>query len=212
MFCIQLRIYNVAFQVMNGFDAGISLCLSPKTIYNTSDNDLLEVLKWYREYYDEIENMGRMLDYGERNEEQISIENLEEIANSHFAPNSIKTRAAKEIFYRHNPHKRPPEEIPERIADKSGHVYIAASDCGLYKIGMTTGKPKKRVSSLNTSSPTEITLEHSVFCEDCSQLESRLHDAFDEFRVKGEWFELSQGNLGRAIVFMDKHKGVIADD
>lgn len=65
-------------------------------------------------------------------------------------------------------------------------IYLVECD-GYYKIGMTTGWPGRRLSSLQTSSPHEMELID--YFEGGSRLERILHYRYRDFRVRGEWFE-----------------------
>jgi hypothetical protein len=67
------------------------------------------------------------------------------------------------------------------------HTYlVGAEGIDLVKIGHTTD-PKKRLASLQTGQPLQLTLLWSQE-GDC---ESYLHVKFAEYRVRGEWFDLT---------------------
>jgi hypothetical protein len=66
------------------------------------------------------------------------------------------------------------------------HTYIAKDhDTGLYKIGFSIN-PEKRVKQLKRDFK-NIELIHTI----PYNIEWRLHDEFNNKRVKGEWFELT---------------------
>ena len=72
----------------------------------------------------------------------------------------------------------------------SGFVYLAqASQTRWCKIGMSK-QPYKRMSSLQTGTPLEITLIHRVFTFDMVALEKSLHDYYAAYSLRGEWFDL----------------------
>lgn len=74
--------------------------------------------------------------------------------------------------------------------DDSGFVYLAiASQTRWCKIGMSK-QPYKRMSSLQTGSPLEITLIHRIFTFDMVALEKALHDYYAAYSLRGEWFDL----------------------
>lgn len=67
------------------------------------------------------------------------------------------------------------------------HTYlIGAEGSPLVKIGYATN-PKKRLASLQTGQPMQLTLlwSHPV------DHEAALHERFAEYRVRGEWFDLT---------------------
>jgi BRO family, N-terminal domain/Meiotically up-regulated gene 113 len=74
--------------------------------------------------------------------------------------------------------------------DNSGFVYLASAGTW-YKIGMSK-TPYKRMTSLQTGSPLEITLIHRIFTFDCKELEKALHDYYSAYWMRGEWFDLPQ--------------------
>jgi len=76
------------------------------------------------------------------------------------------------------------------VTDNTGFVYLAMSVKGWYKIGMSK-EPYKRMSSLQVGSPIEIKLVHRIFTFDCIALEKALHDYYQAYWLRGEWFELS---------------------
>lgn len=78
-----------------------------------------------------------------------------------------------------------------QYADTSGFVYLVATPNGWYKIGMSK-HPYKRMSSLQVGTPLEITLIHRVFSFDCAALEKALHDYYQAYWLRGEWFNLPQ--------------------
>lgn len=74
--------------------------------------------------------------------------------------------------------------------NNSGFVYLAqASQTQWCKIGMSK-QPYKRMSSLQTGTPLEITLIHRVFTFDMVALEKSLHDYYAAYSLRGEWFDL----------------------
>lgn len=73
--------------------------------------------------------------------------------------------------------------------DTQGFVYLAVIPNGFYKIGMSK-KPYKRMASLQTGTPLEITLVHRIFTFNCKALERALHDYYSAYWVRSEWFSL----------------------
>lgn len=67
--------------------------------------------------------------------------------------------------------------------------YIACPTTNRVKIGFTTGDPEKRLRTLQTGSPTQLTLlghEPGTLAG-----EQELHRLFDVHRIQGEWFALA---------------------
>jgi hypothetical protein len=76
--------------------------------------------------------------------------------------------------------------------DSSGFIYLAqAATTQWFKIGMSK-TPYKRLSSLQTGSPLEVTLIHRIFTLDMPALEKALHEYYNAYWLRGEWFNLPQ--------------------
>ncbi|MCO5072050.1 MAG: GIY-YIG nuclease family protein [Rhizobiaceae bacterium] len=72
------------------------------------------------------------------------------------------------------------------LPPKPASVYIIRA--GDYvKIGKA-GNVAKRLASLRTSSPVELTLLHTISDHDGHALEKTLHSQFAHLRAQGEWF------------------------
>lgn len=74
-------------------------------------------------------------------------------------------------------------------------IYVVSQgESAIVKIGRG-GNPKKRVAELQTGSPAPLLLLWT--CDGDEKLESHLHAVFGEYRVRGEWFDLTP--LGDAV-------------
>ena len=79
--------------------------------------------------------------------------------------------------------KRP--SVPKQVRPCT--YLVGAEGSPLVKIGYTGGDPKARLASLQTGQPMTLSLLWSVD----SNYEKWLHDRFAEYRVRGEWFDLT---------------------
>ena len=82
---------------------------------------------------------------------------------------------------------------------KSNQVYIIKmQDESLaetvYKIGISNA-PGKRLQTLNTSSPFELTMVHRFVAEPAEDAEKQLHAMYQNTRLSGEWFRLTREQL-----------------
>jgi hypothetical protein len=79
---------------------------------------------------------------------------------------------------------------------KSGHVYVITADetPGKYKIGISKNVDK-RIFELQTVVPVTYRVIHIIKCSDMRQEEKRLHRLFEDKRVVGEWFSLTDEDL-----------------
>lgn len=68
--------------------------------------------------------------------------------------------------------------------------YIACTATERLKIGYTRGEPEVRLKQLQTGSAADLRL---MACHDGSaETEKWLHNQFNEERLRGEWFEMSE--------------------
>jgi hypothetical protein len=81
------------------------------------------------------------------------------------------------------------QSIQEQRRKIPGWVYLVGTEGGFYKIGRTT-KVAERLAALNTGTPGGVTLIYAIYTVDSVDLERLFHDAFEEERVRGEWFAL----------------------
>ncbi len=78
------------------------------------------------------------------------------------------------------------------IKNTSGIIYIVGHKNGPYKVGMTTGKIKSRVTALQTASPEEIyTYYTSPKMNFIFQIEDDILCELKPYNIKGEWFNLN---------------------
>lgn len=74
--------------------------------------------------------------------------------------------------------------------DKHGFVYLVkAENTSYFKIGKSK-HPHKRLTQLQTGSPIPLTIIERVFSLDCCNLENLLHDHYEAYQVRYEWFDL----------------------
>jgi prophage antirepressor-like protein len=91
-------------------------------------------------------------------------------------------------------------------SNKSGFIYLIACQ-GKYKIGMSK-TPYKRLSSLQVGSPFELTILERYFSFDCVALEKLLHEYYEAYWLRGEWFELPFSEINcfsQVVRELDEH-------
>jgi len=95
-----------------------------------------------------------------------------------------------------------PEIFPKTSGfeqDLSGFVYlIEAVGVQRYKIGYSK-EVYKRASNIQTSTPFEISVLYRYFSVDAPQLEKLLHEYYDAYRIRGEWFELPLSEVSKFL-------------
>jgi hypothetical protein len=78
---------------------------------------------------------------------------------------------------------------------------IKAASTGYYKVGKAIN-PSTRVRRLQTGSPFDLEIVHTVCGEDeieASRLERRVHELLDPHHLRGEWFDCSLDRIMAAI-------------
>ena len=77
----------------------------------------------------------------------------------------------------------------EEFKGTQGFVYLIKTDTlNLYKVGMSKN-PYKRMATLQTSMPYELTVISRIFSFDCPKLEKALHEYYAAYWMRGEWFD-----------------------
>ena len=97
---------------------------------------------------------------------------------------AIKTR----MIYRPETRARQPEESKRKLTP--GYVYILKSEAGRRKIGRTTN-PAQRLKNFGVLLPMIVEYELLLKSSEHQLLEKQLHKRFDDFRIEGEWFGLT---------------------
>jgi len=82
------------------------------------------------------------------------------------------------------------EKVPTIV---KGYVYFVLDDNGNCKIG-TTKDLKKRLGEYTMQAYVPI-LHHTIKTNDCYALEEMFHKRYNEKRVRGEWFKLTDKDL-----------------
>jgi hypothetical protein len=68
-------------------------------------------------------------------------------------------------------------------------VYVIQHELGPVKIGIAL-KPEKRLSELQVSCPFQLTLKKTKRPRNAKRVEKHLHDHFEKYHMRGEWFDL----------------------
>lgn len=144
-----------------------------------------------------------------------------EIVASRFLNNAIDTinETSKTFNDEHEKNKKLERQI-ERLYDKIntltkrireakgwGFVYLMSGD-GYYKIGYSKRIPVRRVQ-LATKLPFELKLLCAIKSDSATTLERQLHERFANKRLCGEWFRLTESDVGyiKSLKQQKQHDG-----
>ena len=86
-------------------------------------------------------------------------------------------------------------------APRRGWVYVLHCD-GFYKIGISTSSPDRRARNMQTGNPHLVSVLFQIKHEDIDDAEKRLHVAFNDRRVRGEWFKLDTTDIGQLVTLL----------
>lgn len=76
--------------------------------------------------------------------------------------------------------------------------FIQSKPNGSVKIG-TAGNVKKRLNTLQTSSPFELVLLDAIQLKNANEVEKQLHYDLREKNLIGEWFDISEKEVGQIV-------------
>lgn len=80
--------------------------------------------------------------------------------------------------------------------DTRGYIYVVHSTSGHYKIGRSKDPHARFKQLTSTQGPYVYTLVNVLSTYDMFEAEADYHRMFEHKRVRGEWFELTEEELG----------------
>lgn len=89
-------------------------------------------------------------------------------------------------------------EIWEGRNKEAGWIYLLSDQLGHYKIGRTSNL-NSRIKQLGTQPPFKIKLLCAFRAVNMSYFEEYLHENYEEYRMNGEWFSLSDEQVQNFI-------------
>lgn len=84
--------------------------------------------------------------------------------------------------------------VNARVTKKQGYVYLAYSDTGHHKIGISKG-PEDRIKVFDTKMPVSVSIVHSFPADNARKAEEKLHARFSSKHHNGEWFLLEDNDV-----------------
>lgn len=92
-------------------------------------------------------------------------------------------------------------ELPVLESKRVGFVYLMKNERGFTKIGYTTKSPEFREKTLQSDNP-NVELLFSISLSNAKRIEGFLHEEFSNYRIRGEWFDLSQDDINSCIKYL----------
>jgi hypothetical protein len=82
--------------------------------------------------------------------------------------------------------------LKSNLTTPEGFVYLVqAKATKYYKIGVSK-EAHRRLKSLQVGTPLELIVCDRIFAMDCKKLEKALHEYYDAYSIRGEWFNFSK--------------------
>jgi hypothetical protein len=95
----------------------------------------------------------------------------------------------------------------KQLSMSSGWIYVIKDlDNNEVKIGVTQKENPKHRLSQYTSHKINIELLFIDDIEDCFELENEIHISFENKRINGDWFDLTNEDVLKIIYIINKHK------
>jgi hypothetical protein len=86
----------------------------------------------------------------------------------------------------------PMNDLKSNLTTPDGFVYLVkAKATNYYKIGASK-EVYRRLKSLQVGTPLELIICDRIFTMDCKKLEKALHEYYDAYSIRGEWFNFSK--------------------
>ncbi len=85
-------------------------------------------------------------------------------------------------------------KVKAKRFNTEGYVYLIQSPTEAYKIGCTKN-PKNRMKTFGVKLPFEVEYIALIKSDNHKQLESDLHETFEDKRIDGEWFALTPDDV-----------------
>lgn len=105
----------------------------------------------------------------------------------------LRVKIAQLIGYKRK-EVMPTNTKPSDIKPNIEYVYFLTADNGLTKIGKTT-RLDERIHHFTTKLPYELTETLVLETNNCTVLETELHNKFVNKRIRGEWFNLTREDI-----------------
>jgi hypothetical protein len=97
------------------------------------------------------------------------------------------------------------KDIYEMKEAQKGKVYFiheVGSEKG-FKIGFTRLELEERLSEFQTGNLKELKVHKWVSYQECQKLEKHLHECFAEKHIRGEWYDLTLGEVEEIVKFLE---------
>lgn len=93
---------------------------------------------------------------------------------------------------------------------ETGYLYIIQSGTRpVYKIGITSGEPIRRLNQLQTGNPDELRIVDLYQTKHYVELEKKVHHYLRFHRVNGEWFAVDLITIENTINALLRNKTLI---
>lgn len=179
------------FSIGTGYASGLVLPFDDPTISLLvaeleGDDALSHAIKWGCEHWHDIQQSGIVAQYEEERMAHVYVQDQSDkvllaLLDNPFIPEHVLQLGRDELSKR------------ERRKPTTGTIYlIQGAETGYTKIGITKDI-QRRLKTLQISSPEHLQVAHSF--PGTAAEERSLHRSYQDKRLHGEWFSLSQNDI-----------------
>lgn len=113
----------------------------------------------------------------------------------------LKSKTTLEIR-RRIPREMKPQFHPGPGVTGPGWVYVVQLADGPIKVGLSSSlNPFSRIEQLDKSLPFHLTIRGLKWVDEVGQLETQIHHRYHHARIKGEWFAMTEEEIGWLLIF-----------
>lgn len=167
-----------------------TLTLSPEMINQATDQELVDLCRWFANNATELQILGSFYECGDYHHGIEEIRLIAKISQDEFVIDW-----ARQLLQKHSQQQQIEDEPPEskKKVPQVGYVYFLKGD-DFCKIGRTVDLDS-RITTIRPKLPFETELALVIETDDPTALEIALHDRFAAKRANGEWFALTDEDI-----------------
>lgn len=94
--------------------------------------------------------------------------------------------------------------IKKMVLNENGYIYFILNvGTKNYKIGVTKNL-EKRLAALQTGNENKLEIYKNIYTKNYFQIEKKIHKYFANYRLEGEWFEVTKHDIDRIYLVLTK--------
>ena len=89
-------------------------------------------------------------------------------------------------------------------------IYLI-TDGKYHKLGVTDKRPEDRMREFQTGNAKNLEMVFAMEVPEAFDAESKIHETLEDFRIRGEWFDLNNYNLVDSVILHIKRFARVVD-